>query len=109
MDTVCIGRTVVATLFMDILKGKDLLCWQRLIVILSCFYLPPIPPRHRFSFLRPPGYSAPLSLHSDTNNVGAYFSEKFCSPARNLRLIRMTNSALHNPVMSQVFGLTVHT
>ena len=110
MDTVRIGRTVLATLFMDILRGKDLLCWQHLIVILSRFYLlPPPPPRVTpppkpgFSFLRLQ-VTPPLSLHSDTSDAGTLFFSQisFCSPGKNLRLIRMINWTLHNPVKSPV-------
>ena len=87
MDTVRIGRKVVPTLFMDILKGKDSLCWQHLIVILSysvASICPPPspqgpPPRYtptRFTILRSQ-VTLPLSSHSDTIDIRTYFRKFF--------------------------------
>lgn len=93
------GCTVVATLFMDILRGNDLLCWQHLTLILSCFYLhpTPLPP---LSFLVPQ-ITPPLSLHSNTSDVGTYMSENLSVVIEeNLKLIMAMDSKLLNPVFS---------
>jgi hypothetical protein len=81
--------TVVATLFIDILRGNDMLCWQHLTLIFRSFYLCPF---------HMPQFTPPLSLHSKTSDArNALLKNVSCSHERNLKLITMMNSALPQP------------